>query len=203
VSNCKSGSTLNNQFIGILSHCGVPDTVFQSLLEDDLERTLGLVNDYLDKPNLLRYWVATAGRIYDIRCMGTDNTDISGEEAAQEPRCITYNEAGVPTMAHEVCVSLLEAGFLPKSSRILREKLKHVLSKACEKLSEHNKMHIYLGKSTAMTCIADDLGILEENQVSIRFGKPLLDEDTGRSVPYIDGDVLVARVLDLHDISDC
>jgi hypothetical protein len=49
-----------------------------------------------------------------------------------------------------------------------------------------------------MTCIADDLGILEENEVSIRFGKPLLDEETGRIVPYIVGEVLVARVRDLH-----
>jgi hypothetical protein len=202
VSTSKSGNTLNNQFIGILSHCGVPDEVFQSLLEDDLKKTLGLVNDYLDKPILLRDWIAKAGRIYDIRCTGTDYLDTSGEEAVQEPRCITYNEAGVPTMTHEVCVSLLEAGFFPKSSRILRDKLKHVLIKACEKIGEQNKMHLSLDKSTAMTCIADDLGVLEENQVSIRFGKPFLDEETGRVIPYIDGDVLVARVINLHDISD-
>ena len=198
MSTCNSGSTVNNQFIGILSHCGVPGEVFQSLLEDDLQKILGIVNAYLDNPILLRDWVATAGRIYDIRCTGADCTDISGDEAVQEPRCITYNEAGVPTMTHEVCVSLLEAGFIPKCSRFLREKLKHVLIKACEKISEHNKMHISLANSTKMTCIADDLGILEENEVSIRFGKPLIDEETGRSVPYIDGEVLVARVRDLH-----
>jgi hypothetical protein len=198
VSTCKSGSIVNNQFIGILSHCGVPGEVFQSLLEDDLQATLGVVDVYLDKPILLRDWVARAGRIYDIRCTGADYTDVSGDEAVQEPRCITYSEAGVPTMTHEVCVSLLEAGFLPKCSRFLRVKLKHVLIKACEKISDHNKMHISLAKSTMMTCIADDLGILEENEVSIRFGKPFRDEETGRSVPYIDGEVLVARVRHLH-----
>ena len=95
-------------------------------------------------------------------------------------------------MTHEVCVALLESGFLPKTSRYLREKLKLVLKKACEKISD--KMHISIAKSTSLICIADDIGILKENEVSIRFGKPFRDEKTGRNVFYITGDVLVARV---------
>jgi hypothetical protein len=133
------------------------------------------------------------GRIYQTRCSGTDYTDsTSGEETAQEPRCIVYTESGVPTMPHEVVITLLEAGFLPKSSRFLREKLKMVLTTACAKLKD--KMHINVAKSTTMICIADDLGILAEDEVSIRFGKPFVDEETGRYVHSITGDVLVARV---------
>ena len=153
---------------------------------------MGIINDYLDNPVLLRDWIARLGRIYDMRCHGSEYTDSSGEDASQEPLSITYDQAGVPTMIYEVCVSLLEAGFLPKTSRFLREKMKQVLINACEKLS--TKTHISVPKSATLICIADDLGILEENEVSIRFGKPFRDEETGRNKFYITGDVLVARV---------
>lgn len=168
--------------------------MFKSLLEKDLQESLGVVNDCLDKPIALRDWVANFGGIYRIRCAGVDEyTDNgTGETKSQEPRCITYNAAGVPTMKEEVCVEMLEAGFLPKTNRHLREKLKIVLMKACEKLSE--KLHISIAKSTSMMCIADDLGVLEENEVSIRFSKPFRDEETGRNRYYIEGDVLVTRV---------
>ena len=180
--------------IGILSHCGVTTEVFKSLLEKDLKESLGVVNDCLDNPIALRDWVANLGRIYKMRCAGVDEyTDNgTGETKSQEPCCITYNAAGVPTLKEEVCVEMLEAGFLPKTNRHLREKLKVVLTKACEKISE--KMHISIAKSTSMICIADDMGVLEENEVSIRFGKPFRDEETGRNRYYIEGDVLVARV---------
>ena len=153
------------------------------------------MNDYLDNPIALRDWIAQLGSIYAIRCSGVDDyTDTqTGDSARHEPRCITYNAAGVPTMLEEASISLLEAGFLPKTSRILRDKLKMVVTKACDKTSE--KMHISIAKSTTMICVADDLGILEENEVSIRFGKPFRDEETGRNRYYIQGDVLVARVL--------
>lgn len=193
LSHSKFGSNANAQFIGILSHCGVPTEVFTTLLQQDLKETLGVVNDYLDNPILLREWVAKIGNLYESRCLGTDYTDtISGEETAQEAKCITYTESSVPTMTHEVVVTLLEAGFLPKTSKFLRDKLRSVLKKACEKVKD--KMHVTIAKSVTMMCIADDLGILKENEVSVRFGKPFLDEETGRYVNFIDGDVLVGRV---------
>ena len=168
--------------------------MFKTLLEQDLQASLGAVNDYLDSPIALRDWIAQLGRIYTIRCSGADDyTDTqTGDSARQEPRSVTYSPAGIPTMLEEASVSLLEAGFLPKTSRILREKLKMVVTRACDKTSE--KMHISIAKSTTMMCIADDLGVLEENEVSIRFGKPFRDEETGRNRYYIQGDVLVARV---------
>jgi RNA dependent RNA polymerase len=168
--------------------------VFKNLLEKDLKESLGVVNECLDKPAALRDWVADLGGIYRIRCFGVDEyTDSgTGETKSKEPRCVAYSSAGVPTMKEEVCVEMLEAGFLPKTNRFLRDKLKFVLMKACEKISE--KMHISITKSTSMICIADDLGVLEENEVSIRFGKPFRDKETGRNRYYIEGDVLVARV---------
>ena len=201
-SGSSFGDTINNQLIGILSHCGVETKVFQDLLEQDLRATLGVVNDYLDNPIALRDWIAQLGRIYTRRYSGAeDYTDTqTGDSAHREPRCITYSPAGVPTMLEESAVWLLEAGFLPKTSRILREKLKMVVTRACDKTSE--KMHISIAKSTTMMCIADDLGVLEENEVSIRFGKPFRDEETGRNRYYIQGDVLVARVmLSLYSVS--
>ena len=184
---------MNTQLIGILSHGGVPKDIFQELLENDLRETLGVVNDYLDNPILLRDWIAHVGNIYEVRCGGAEYTDLaSGEELEQEPKCITYGADKAPTMPHEACVSLLEAGFLPKTNDYLRQKLKFVLTRACEKLS--GKMHIRVPKSTSLICIADDLGLLEEDEVSIRFNRPFLDEDTGRYTNVIVGDVLVARV---------
>src|SRR5438552_2923002 len=129
---------MNNQLIGILSHCGVPVGVFKEFLEQDLHDTLGVVNDYLDSPIALRDWISERGSIYSIRCSGADeyHDSLSGEPCRQEPRCITYNQAGIPTMLEEVCVSLLEAGFLPKTNKFLRSKLKNLLTKACDKTSE-------------------------------------------------------------------
>jgi RNA dependent RNA polymerase len=190
-STPKMGSSVNNQFIGILSHCGVPTGVFKYLLEHDLQESLGVINGYLDNPVLLRDWIAELGRVYEGRCAGLGFAD-TDEEAPQEPRSINYDKAGVPSSLYEVCVCLLEAGFLPKTNRFLREKMKQVLINACDKLS--NKMHISVPKSATLICIADDLGILEEDEVSIRFSKPFKDEETGRRKFYITGDVLVARV---------
>jgi RNA dependent RNA polymerase len=175
----------------------VPAQVFQDLLIQDLNAHLGVVNEYLDKPIQLREWIANIGGIYNIRCSGADeyNDSQTGEKSSQEPGCITYDNQGIPTMKEENCVKLLEAGFLPTSNRYLHDKLKLVIQKACDKVSE--KLHIEIAKSSTLICIADDLGVLEEGEVSIRFGEPFLDEETGRYSFYIQGDVLVARVLSL------
>lgn len=191
---------MNNQLIGILSDRGVPTQVFADLLKADLDENIGVVNKYLDNIILLRDWIADKGRIYNIRCLGAEYIETSsGEDAVQEPGCIGYDEAGKPTMLHEVCVSMLEAGFIPKENRFLWEKLKYVLINACDNIcDDESKLHISVAKSTTMICIADELDVLEENQVSIRFGKPFLDEETGKSISYIDGEVLVARVMRFH-----
>jgi hypothetical protein len=196
-STFKPASSLNNQLIGILSDRGVPTRVFAELLKVDLDENIGVVNKFLDNPIFLRDWIADKGRIYNIRCLGSEYTETSsGEDAVQEPGCITYDEAGKPTMPHEVCVSMLEAGFIPKENMFLWNTLKHVLIKACDNIcDDERKLHISVGKSTTLVCIADELDVLEENQVSIRFGNPFLDEETGKSVSYIDGEVLVARVM--------
>ena len=153
------------------------------------------MNELLDQPLPLRQWIADLGGIYNIRCNGLEeyNDSATGEKASREPGCITYDSQGVPTMMEENCVKLLEAGFLPTSSQYLHEKLKYVISKECEKVCD--KLHISIAKSSTMICIADELGILDEDEVSIQFGKPFLDEETGRYSSYIEGDVLVARVL--------
>ena len=179
--------------IGILSHCGVPTEVFKNLLEQDLQTTLGVVTDYLDNPILLRQWIAEQGRIYFLRYSGLDYTSKhSGEQVMQEPHRIIYGRDGAPATLHESCVSLLEAGFLPKTNKFLRRKLINMLEFACQTIAD--KMHICIPKSTYMMCIADHLGILEENEVSIRFGRPFRDEETGMLSTYVSGDVLLARV---------
>jgi hypothetical protein len=196
-STFKPASLLNNQLIGILSDRGVPTQVFADLLKADLDENIGIVNKYLNNPILLRDWIADKGRIYNVRCLGAEYIETSsGEDAVQEPGCISYDGAGKPTMLHEVCVSMLEAGFIPKENRFLWEKIKWVLMKACDNICDDgSKLHISVAKSTTMICIVDELGVLEEDQVSIRFGRPFLDEETGKSIQYIDGEVLVARVL--------
>lgn len=89
--------------------------------------------------------------------------------------------------------------FIPKENRFLWEKVKYVLIKACDNIcDDESKLHISVAKSITMICIADELDVLEENQVSIRFGKPFLDEETGKSVSFLDGEVLVARVLGFY-----
>ena len=173
----------------------MPTQVFKDLLRQDLEQHLGIVNELLDQPLQLREWVANIGGIYNIRCNGADeyNDSQTGEKNSQEPGCVTYDHQGVPTMKEENCVKLLEAGFLPTSNRYLHEKLKLVIQKACDKVSE--KLHIEISKSCTLICVADHLGVLEEDEVSIRFGEPFLDEETGRHSFYIQGDVLIARVV--------
>lgn len=195
-SSFKPASALNNQLIGILSDRGVPTKVFADFLKADLDEHIGVVNTFLDNPILLRQWIAERGRIYTIRCLGAEYIETSsGEETVLEAGSITFDEAGKPTMPHEVSVAMLEAGFLPTANKFLREKIKYVLAKACDNIcDDESKLHISVAKSTTLMCIADELGILEEDQVSIRFGKPFPDEETGKIVPYISGDVLLARV---------
>ena len=103
-----------------------------------------------------------------------------------------YTKAGVPSTLHEVCISLLEAGFLARQSEYLRKKLQIVLDLKWK--TSKGKMLIPVQQSTRMLCIADELGVLGEDEVSIRFAKPFIDRTSGRNIYFLQGNVLIARV---------
>lgn len=169
----------------------MPVKVFQDLLEEYLVKKVGIFIDHLDDAVFLRQWIHDVAGVYETRFR--EPKTVAHVDEAKHPGSIACTRAGVPTSIHECSLWLLESGFLPRTSVPLYEKLEKVL----ELVTKPNgtKLHIPVDKAATMMCIPDESGILEPNEVSIRFGNLFTEPDTGRPVPVITGDVLVARVV--------
>ena len=170
---------------------------FSELLEESVQELVTIVKAGLDDPIYLREWVADAGRVYDVRCSSKNYTN---DEDMKDSGQVTYTRAGCPSRLHEIALYLLEAGFSPKQNLFLRNKIEQVVKLVFKAID--GKLHVPIINCTKMMCISDDFGVLNENEVSIRFGSPFVNEKTGRKTHFIEGDVLVARVTgNLSDLT--
>ncbi|KAH9176853.1 RNA dependent RNA polymerase-domain-containing protein [Lactarius sanguifluus] len=111
---------------------------------------------------------------------GDDGDDDDGPDAEAEFKTL-----------HQTVLELIQAGFNPKSSRYLYEKMREVLKQAMELFLK--KYHIEVPQSAEAFVVPDPLGVLEEGQIQFKSSQELKDPLTETNVCCIRGPVLVSR----------
>ncbi|KAG6830093.1 hypothetical protein H0H92_002266 [Tricholoma furcatifolium] len=98
---------------------------------------------------------------------------------------------GAPVTLSEVTVELLQAGFHPTECRILREKLRYLVTSTINSIVE--KYSIPVPQSLEAFIIPDPIGILEEGEVYYHSSVPLLNPESQTFFHVVSGELLVGR----------
>ncbi|KAI0321268.1 RNA dependent RNA polymerase-domain-containing protein [Amylostereum chailletii] len=205
---------LSMQLIMNMSHNGVPDHVFQTLLRESLEEEVSPLMRWTGPHVRPALWAAVmrAGNVMGMRLQrlagataraqglarrfemadsdDEGDADIGDIDEAflQAP---AQTSAGPPDSLYEVVLQLIESGFLPESSEYLNTKLRQVLKNVIESFVA--KYHIVVPCSAEVFCIPDPLGVLKPGEIHFRSTRELRDSDTGLIIDTITGPVLISR----------
>lgn len=158
-------TTLSTQSIINLSHNGVPDEVFISLMEQGLREEFRALTDW-KKPNaMVDLWnaVERVGHVSGARTqrlargasrvLGLQGRDWGHEDEPVDPEIdnepAVYSGrndySGNPLSLHETTVELLQSGFHPSESKLVWENLKHIITLAID--ASVKKFHIPVPES--------------------------------------------------------
>ncbi|TDL26400.1 hypothetical protein BD410DRAFT_763609 [Rickenella mellea] len=204
-------SYLYAQTIMNMSHNGVEDSVFKKLFEDRLREEIEPLTNWNtpDEHKLLVKAVADAGKIvgsrmrreagFSARALGYIRDDDNGSDEEPDVDEGEYNrglvdrnpESGCPSTLHESIIEMLEAGFTPKQSPFLRDKIKWVVKSIID--SHVGKFHIPIAQSVEAFVVPDPFGILEEDQVYFRSSEPIRDPTQCLDPNSFIGEVLLTR----------
>ncbi|KAJ7696817.1 RNA dependent RNA polymerase-domain-containing protein [Mycena rosella] len=214
-SQTEARHELSEQSILCLSSNGIPDDVLASLLVEGLEQSVKPLLDWGvgAMPSLWRA-VANAGnvsgsrlqriagsrsRVLGFRDREPAELDGETETAATDRDDLAASNhsgrdnGGGPPSLHERAVELIQAGFNPKSSAYLNDKLRYIIK--TEINSVVDKYRISLPESTASDAfvIPDPFGILEEHQIYYRSSNPMKNPATQTLFQILVGPVILGR----------
>jgi RNA dependent RNA polymerase len=167
-------ATLNIQLLTILHDRGVSRDSLGDLLAADMGGVYAELEQSMRSPLRLRLWVQST-RMHsrgeeDIRMIGA-----------------------WPDELEEQAIMLIDSGFTPETSPMLRECLRSLLSQYLSRCVE--RLQIRIPCSTFLFCVADPYGVLEPDEVHLSFSDAWKDPVTGYKETVLDGrDVLVARL---------
>ncbi|KAF8639473.1 hypothetical protein AX17_001493 [Amanita inopinata Kibby_2008] len=99
--------------------------------------------------------------------------------------------SGCPSPLEETVLYLLDAGFVPQSCPILREKLKHAVTTKIKNKIE--QMKITISCSATAFVIPDPFGVLEPNEIQLKSSHQNLKTPDGTNSDILLGDILLAR----------
>ncbi|KAF5331032.1 hypothetical protein D9619_005263 [Psilocybe cf. subviscida] len=99
--------------------------------------------------------------------------------------------SGCPSTLEDTVMVLLDSGFTPQTSPILREKLKQVVIKTIQ--NRMRRLRFELPQSCTAFAVPDPFGVLEEEQIFIKSSKRNLKTADGLSTDMVLGEVLVGR----------
>lgn len=177
-------ASLNFQLLPILINRGVPRSVLEKLLHEDLTSKVETLKAAMDTPLNLRKWSEDCNPVREER-LRAKTIQMTG---------------GLPDSLGERINFLVEHGFQPKVCRFLNELCYKAITNYCERLE--NRMNIEIGQSTYAFMIADPLAILEENEIHLGFSNSFSDNVSGFNDTMLNNlDVLVGR-LPAHLPSD-
>ena len=178
-----ASTKLYYQLIPILQDRGVPAHVFKTLLEQDLSKKIGELEEAMNDALALRKW---------NQCNNSTKSERLRYGGVQ--MC-----GGLPESEAEKINWFVDHGFEPKQCQHLKGLLFKIISRYCRKLED--RMNIGLDLSTVAFMIADPLNVLAENEVHIGFSGSFKDKDGFDQMMLHGVDVLVAR-LPAHLPSD-
>ena len=169
-------AVLNFQLMPILIDRGIPQGVFERLLQEDLKEKAEHLEAAIQDPLSLRAW-------------NQENNPTTGPR--MEKNDIEY-EGGLPKSTPEQINALTESGFSPTRCQFLGQLLMSSMTEYCKRVAQ--RMHVELGQSTKALMVPDFTGVLEEDEVHVGFSSKFQDSKSGFSDTMIDDcHVLIAR----------
>ncbi|PCH34325.1 hypothetical protein WOLCODRAFT_135643 [Wolfiporia cocos MD-104 SS10] len=202
-------SRLSSHAIMNLSHNGVPDGVFISLMRSCLQREMDSLTTWTGPNDTKLLWHAvnqighvTGTRLRDYatggaRVLGLGraqdredwNPDDSGDLPEDEEDGSVF--VGDPPSAHAAVMELLQAGFHPLKLGVLYDKLRDVAKQRIMDIIK--EYHIAVPLSAEAFIIPDPIGVLEEGQIHFKSSQNLKDPVEDSMPMILSGDVLIYR----------
>ncbi|KAH0539032.1 hypothetical protein FGG08_004426 [Glutinoglossum americanum] len=168
---------LGRQLLPILVNGGVPPQVLVGLLKE------GIASDVANQIAAMKSSIA-------FRKWNQDKYPTMKERTRSGTVKML---GGLPNSESEQVNLLLESGFHPAESALLKDLARRLASQHCDRYEE---LKINLGKSTYAYCVPDPLGILKPGEVQLSFSSGFRESQPGfrKSIPMLrNSDVLVAR----------
>ncbi|KAF8969583.1 RNA dependent RNA polymerase-domain-containing protein [Flammula alnicola] len=219
-SHMRSPSRISSEIIINLAENGVPHSVFVDLLKTSIQELVRGLTTWDGPDAMFNLWmnVERAGGVLvgrrareavgEARVRGYSNRSSEDVELDEEdtdedgfdttnaavPRSIAWwadQISGCPSTLEETVMVLLDSGFLPQESPVLREKLKQVVVKKIE--SRTQNLRFELEQSCTAFAVPDPFGVLGPEEVQIKSSRRNLKTQDGLLSDIILGDVLITR----------
>ncbi|KAL4244292.1 RNA-dependent RNA polymerase [Abortiporus biennis] len=213
-SRLTSPSKLSQEIIINLAENGVPSSAITELMQETLKEKVAGLTTWSDGTPKLWCNVAKEGSVVSARlarfnagkarAMGLiyddwqkkeveDEDGLDQLEDAKESSTAWWDDpvSGSPSSLEETVLHLLDAGFHPDQSGILRVKLREVVKKAIN--TYRSNFHIEVPQSCIAFIVPDPTGVLKAGEVHIKSSSPNLIDQWGNETDIILGDVLLTR----------
>ncbi|GAA6005518.1 hypothetical protein JCM11491_003670 [Sporobolomyces phaffii] len=205
---------LGKQMFEVLSHCGVPSSVFRDMLRSQVETTqtafwappsmpallysvekcCGVIEDRTLKAKLTSDPSNVKFATFDTNKL-EDDVDVIDQAIVSEGEGFVHDRrldpvSAAPNTVPEVVVQMLQNGFEPRKNPHLAAKLKIVASMSLDKQLSFKVDDEY---SRTAFVIADHMGVLNEGEFFFQVGEPLpVGNGFGRT-GIVDGEALLSR----------
>ncbi|KAF9071993.1 RNA dependent RNA polymerase-domain-containing protein [Rhodocollybia butyracea] len=215
VSHPSSNNTcfLSQQSVLNLYFNGVPASVFEMLMKEDLENAIRPLMDWtsphsdvklfdeIEKSGRvmskrLQVWSASLSRVlgHSGRYSAAESGELDVDEDQENPRVDVDTAGGAPASLHDCAAGLVKNGFSPTNCKYLQDKLRFIVRNTIDAIVE--KCRIALPAGTAIGkafVIPDPTGLLEADEIYFRSSTPLVDPDTKTIFQTLEGDVVIGR----------
>ncbi|KAG6907743.1 hypothetical protein DXG01_007543 [Tephrocybe rancida] len=212
LSYMRSPSSISAETIINLAENGVPSSVFIELLKANLHEIVAELTTWEGKDAMYNLWtqVERAGAVLhsrrareavgEARARGfasysseSDDADEDDEDMGQARSTAWWADqtSGCPSSLEETVLVLLDAGFRPQDSPIVREKLKQVVRGAV-----HNRTVKYrytLTQSAIAFVVPDHCNVLGPDEIHVKSSGRKFTTQDGILTDLILGDVLLTR----------
>ncbi|KAF8189916.1 RNA dependent RNA polymerase-domain-containing protein [Mycena galopus ATCC 62051] len=203
-----------------LEHNGVPAQVFVRMQEAYIAQGVDELLFWAKEPGrdtpeaMRRLWMAVeksegvyfARRMREaagearIRGFGDHSNDFAPEDEEEEfDNTINQRStawwpdyvSGCPSSLAETCMALIDSGFVPQSSPVLREKLKQIVLTKIRYRSTHFRYEVV--QSASAFVVPDCWDVLEENEIHFKSSRRQFLNADGLETDAVIGDVLMTR----------
>ncbi|KAL6305950.1 RNA dependent RNA polymerase-domain-containing protein, partial [Sparassis latifolia] len=214
-SRLSTPAHLSTETIINFAENNVPSKVFVTLMHDNMaEKVLGLMTWTGDNAmyklwvnvcrggsviaqRLARMAVGTArarGYVFEDREQEDDEDGINGLDGMGIRSTAWWADpiSGCPSTLEETVMVLLDSGFTPQNSAVLRAKLRVIVENTIKSFGSRYRIEVPMS-CTAFIVPADPCGVLGPNEVHVKSSHHNLVDQQGNMTDLILGDVLVTR----------
>lgn len=215
-SRLRTPARLSPETIINLHENGVPEDVFLDLMKESIQEMVTSLTTWEGPNAMFHLWanVERAGGVFagrrareavgEARARGYSNRspDEEEDEQADEDELDSGKNyrstpwwgdqiSGCPSTLEETIMVLLDSGFTPQTSPILREKLKQCITKKVENRSSNIRFEVK--QSASAFVVPDPYGVLGPDEIQIKSSHRNLVGIDGLETDIILGDVLITR----------